>query len=140
MIHFSSVSELARTLGGVPTEMAAGLREELPHIGETLMRRSQDNASWSDRIPDAHYLKVGLGATTGGVTVGVDQTAAPHARPYEGLSAGGSSGFFRHPVYGNDWWVSQDTRPFLAPAVEETRPELTDAISELVHRVTGLLR
>jgi hypothetical protein len=140
MIQFRSVSELARTLGGVPAEMAAELRAELPRIGELLKSRSEANASWSDRIPGAHYLKVGLGSTTGGVTVGVDQTLAPHARPYEGLSSGGSRGFFRHPVYGDPdiSWVSQDTRPFIAPAVEETRPEMQAAIEALVHKVTGL--
>jgi hypothetical protein len=139
MIQFRSVSELARTLGGVPVEMAAELRVELPLIGEKFMALSQANSSWSDRIPGAHYLQVGLGSTTGGVSVGVDQVAAPHARPYEGMSSGGGRGFFRHPVYGNeDVWVSQDTRPFLAPAVEETRPEMQEAIEALVHKVTGL--
>jgi hypothetical protein len=137
-VHFRSVSELARTLGAVPVEMARELRAELPVIGEKFMARSQENASWSSRIPDAHYMKVGTGATTGGVTVGVDQTLAPHARAYEGLAPGGDHrGFFRHPVYGNDWWVSQDTRPFIAPAAEETRPEMVAAIEALVHRVTG---
>jgi hypothetical protein len=136
-VYFRSVTELARTLGGVPAEMAAELRPALADIGEKLKSRSQENASWSTRIPGAHYLKVGVGATTGGVTVGVDQTIAPHARPYEGITSGGK-GFFRHPVYGNDWWVSEDTRPFISPAVEQTRPELMDEIEALVHRVTGL--
>jgi hypothetical protein len=89
MIQFRSVSELARTLGGVPTEMAAELRAELPLIGESLRSRSEDNSSWSSRIPGAHYVKVGLGSS-GGVSVGVDASLAPHARPYEGLSSGGS--------------------------------------------------
>lgn len=139
MFHFSSVSELARTLGGIPAGMAAGLREELPHIAEVAKARSQANSSWSSRIPGAHYVKVGL-SSTGGATIGVDQEAAPHARPYEGLSSGGSRGFFRHPVYGDPDipWVQQDTRPFLAPAVEETRPEMTEAVEALIHRVTGL--
>jgi hypothetical protein len=136
-VYFRSVTELARTLGGVPAEFAAELRPALADIGERLKSRSQDNASWSDRIPGAHYIKVGLGSTTGGVTVGVDQTIAPHARPYEGLSSGGH-GFFRHPVYGHDWWVSEDTRPFLSPAVEATQPEMTDEIEALIHKVTGL--
>lgn len=140
MIQFRSVSELARTLGAVPAEMAVELRAELPVIGEKLKARSQENSSWSSRIPGAHYLKVGLGSTTGGVSVGVDQTLAPHARPYEGLSSGGSRGFFRHPVYGDPDipWQQQDTRPFIAPAVEATRPEMRDAIEALVHKVTGL--
>jgi hypothetical protein len=139
MIQFRSVSELARTLGGVPVEMAAELRVELPVIGEKFMARSQENSSWSSRIPGAQYVKVGLGSS-GGVTVGVDQTIAPHARPYEGLSSGGSRGFFKHPVYDDPdiAWVTESTRPFMAPAAEATRPEMNADIEALIHRVTGL--
>jgi hypothetical protein len=138
MIHFDSVSELARTFGRVPEEMAAGLREELPAAGQALLRASQANASWSTRIPAAHYLRAGTGVN-GGVSVGVDSVAAPHARPYEGMTVGGSRAFFRHPVFGNrDNWVQEATRPFLRPAVEAERPALEAAITALVHKVTSI--
>jgi hypothetical protein len=43
-------------------------------------------------------------------------------------------------VYGDPdiSWVTEATRPFMAPAVEATRPEMQDAIEALVHKVTGL--
>jgi hypothetical protein len=139
-VHHESVAELARTFGRIPAEFAAGLREELPRAGEALMRRSQANASWSSRIPGAHYVRPDLSSRSGGVVVGVDQAAAPHARPYEGLSSGGSRGFFRHPVFGDPDipWEQQDTRPFLAPAVEAEGPALVDAIRDLVRQITSL--
>lgn len=136
MIHAESVSELARVFGRVPAEMAAGLREELPAAGERLMRASQQNASWSSRIPAAHYLRVSV-SSSGGVSVGVDQVAAPHARPYEGLSSGGSRGFFRHPNWGRDDWSQEATRPFLAPAVEQEGPALKEAIGQLIRNITS---
>lgn len=133
--HFESVSELARTFGRVPAEFAAGLRTELPAAGQALLRASQANASWSSRIPAAHYLKTSVSAT-GGVSVGVDASAAPHARPYEGMSG---QSFFRHPVYGNrEVWVSQNTRPFLRPAAEAEGPALEEAIRALVRKVTSI--
>lgn len=59
-------------------------------------------------------------------------SSAPHARPYEGLSAG-SAGKFRHPVYADAenftrraWtWVTSPTRPFLMPAAEAGEQETT---------------
>lgn len=137
-IHAESVGELARTFGRVPAEMTAGLRAELPAAGQRLLRASQAGASWSSRIPGAHYLRTSLAQSGGGVSVGVDATAAPHARAYEGLTQGGSRGFFRHPTYGHDPWVSQDTRPFLRPAIEAEAPRLEEAIRALVRKATSL--
>lgn len=138
-IHAQSVSELARTFGRIPAEMAAGLREELPQIGQILMRRSQANASWSSRIPGAHYVRARLGSSHGGVEVGVDRVAAPHARPYEGLAPGGNSRFFRHPTNDTpNTWVTQETRPFFRPAAEETAPEMETRIRALVRTVTRI--
>jgi hypothetical protein len=137
-VHFRSVTEAARTLGRIPVEMTRLLRPALTEAGQDLMRMSQENASWSTRIPAAHYLKVGLGSTTGGVTVGVDSTLAPHARPYEGLSSGGSRGFFRHPTWGDDPWVQEDTRPFIAPAALAEGPRLEQRIEDIVTEVTRI--
>lgn len=138
-IHAESVTELARTFGRLPTEMAEGLRRELPVAGQRLLRLSQANSSWSGRIPGAHYIRARL-SRTGGVEVGVDASKAPHARPYEGLSSGGSRGFFRHPVYGDPDipWQQQATRPFLKPAVEVEGPRLEEAVRALVRKVTSL--
>lgn len=140
--HYESVSDLARTFGRVPAEMAAGLRAELPAVGAELMAVSQANSSWSSRIPGAHFIRARV-SQSGGVEVGVDQGDAPHARPYEGLSAGGSGGEFRHPVYGptetrpDPPWVPEATRPFLRPAAEAVGPQLEDRIRSLVQRVTA---
>lgn len=137
MIHAESVSELARVFGSVPAGMAQGLREELPEIGRRVERRSQANSAWSRRIPAAHYVRVSV-SQSGGVTVGVDAQAAPHARPYEGLSSGGRRGTFRHPNWGRDDWSEERTRPFLRPAADAERPDAEEAIRQLVRRVTAL--
>jgi hypothetical protein len=138
MIHAESVSQLARVLGRVPAEMATELQPALREAGEAVMHASQANASWSSRIPAAHYLETSV-SQTGGVAVRVDQTLAPHARPYEGISAGADSrGFFRHPVYGNDWWVSEGTRPFLRPAVESEGDHAKELIAAAIRKATSL--
>ena len=45
----------------------------------------------------------------------------------------GNGGTFRHPVFGTDTWVSQDTHPFLAPALAGHEAEVTTALTAAIH-------
>ncbi len=75
-----------------------------------------------------------------GVRIVARKAIAPHARVYEGLSAG-RGGSFRHPVFQRrnlqtprrEVWVTQRTRAFLLPAVQAGRErivtELGDALT-----------
>jgi hypothetical protein len=60
----------------------------------------------------------------------VNTRKAPHARPYEGITSRGST--FRHPVFGHDVWVEQETRPFLFPAVEAKKDAAVDLVKQAV--------
>lgn len=70
------------------------------------------------------------GAQTAGVFLRVNAARAPHARPYEGMTGRNP---FRHPVFGDrSVWVAERTRPFLVPAVQETRPEVMGAAVDAI--------
>lgn len=52
--------------------------------------------------------------------------AAPHARPYEGITGNAE---FRHPVFGRAW-VPEGTRPYLKPAAEAAGDRILPAIGD----------
>lgn len=136
-VHFRSVSEFAAALGRVPAEIQATLRPRLVEAGNIVAEDARQNASWSSRIPGAISVSAPI-TRNGGVLIRVDSEAAPHARPYEGLSAGGASGVFRHPVFDDPDipWQPQATRPFLQPAVDADRDEVVRLVEEAVHEAT----
>lgn len=112
-IIYTDVSSLAIGLGKVPVQVRAAVRPAVNQAAELIAAQARANASWSSRIPGAISTSVRF-SSRGGAVVRVSSAAAPHARPYEGIGNPGST--FRHPVYGNDWWVEQAERPFLIPA------------------------
>jgi hypothetical protein len=67
----------------------------------------------------------------------INAEKAAHARPFEGLSRGGRN-VFRHRVFGTDTWVSQQTRPFLVPAVNAARAQAQEDIGFAVDDVARL--
>jgi hypothetical protein len=73
-------------------------------------------ASWSTRIPGA----VSVQTNGNGAAVTVDSRIAPEAGP---LNNRGQAGTFTHPVYGNDWTVQQQARPFLAAGARRGQAE-----------------
>lgn len=110
------------------------VRPKLRLIGEQLRSAAAANASWSTRIPGAMSIEVSFRANREGIRLRVDQAKAPHARPYEGMTSGGS---FRHPVFGTgdrqgfwtkDTFVSQATRPFMLPAAVAVQPAASQLI------------
>lgn len=121
---------IARDLRKLPAETRKVVRPKLREAGQVVQQKAQQNASWSSRIPDTVKVVTSFRENREGVTVRAGGPNAPHARPYEGLSSRGTT--FRHPVYGNDWWVAQAARPFLFPAAQETEGQVTAAIQSVL--------
>jgi hypothetical protein len=125
-LDISGVRPLVAELGAMTPAMRAALRSGFRTAGMLAARRAQQNASWSRRIPAAIVARPLTGARSAGVFLRVNSSRAPHARAFEGLGRRANR-FFRHPVFGQDVWVSEPTRPFLSPAVRDTRPDAVDA-------------
>lgn len=120
-----------RDLRALDKKLANQLNRRLREVVTTdIIPTAQSNAGWSSRIPGAIKPKV----TQRWVGARVDRKRAPHGRPYEGLQTGmRSRGVFRHPVFGNrKVWVSQKTRPFLAPAFDANRETAAEAAKQAI--------
>ena len=116
--------QLRRDMGKVPPEMRTAMRRAVREIGQEIVIEGRTTASWSKTIPSAFRVETRFGGSRmPGVIIRVaNKGATVHARPYEGMTG---YRWFRHPVFADAWnqtprewtWVSQRTRPFLAPAV-----------------------
>lgn len=131
-IEYESVSALATAFGRVPAEVAAALRPALLQAAQLVADQAKENASYSTRIPAAISVSSRV-STNGGALVRVDSAQAPEARVLELGNAGSrNAATFRHPVFGTDTWVIQDTQPFLFPAVKQKKDEAVALIREAV--------
>lgn len=120
-----------RTLKQLDQTVSRELNRELRRVlNATIVPAARANASWSSRIPGA--IKPTVGTTKIGARVASKQ--APHGRAFEGLAKGlRSRSSFRHPVFGNrNVWVSQATRPFLAPAFDTHAAAATKAAEQAI--------
>jgi hypothetical protein len=127
------IRKLTKELDGIPKELRKQLRPALKAAAEPIVADAKGRASWSARIPRAITLSVRLGQRDPGVSIRVRSTAAPHGRPYEGITGNAS---FRHPVFGHrDRWVAQATRSYLAPAAEAGMDGVLAASVEVVDQV-----
>lgn len=121
-IGVNGIRPIVGELGRMTPVMRATLRVGFRAAGGLAARRAQVNASWSRRIPSAIMVRPLTGARSAGVFLRINSAKAPHARAFEGLGRRANR-FFRHPVFGSDVWVDQATRPFLVPAVDDTRDD-----------------
>lgn len=133
-IDAAEVRAFADQLRGFPRELRPKLRRNIREAATGLVQDIKSNASWSDRIPGAVKTRVGFGARSSGVQIFVDSGAAPHARPFEGISGGST---FRHPVFGGPAWVSQETRPFFMRAVASNERKVIDAVQSAIDDTLG---
>jgi hypothetical protein len=130
LIGSAGAAVLARRLDEVPVKARRRVAVGLRRSGEAVRSSAAQNASWSSRIPASLGVKVRFAGRTQGVAIVADAVAAPHARPYEGVTG---SGEFRHPVFGHETvWVAQGTRPFLRPAVVSNQDVVVDAMNDAV--------
>lgn len=111
-----AIRQLQRALDGIPKELRKNLRPALKAAAQPIVQDAKARAVWSARIPRAITLSIRFSRRDPGVSIRVRSAAAPHGRPLEGITGNAT---FRHPVHGHrDRWVPQETRPYLAPAVE----------------------
>jgi hypothetical protein len=127
---------IARDMRALPEEARKAVRPALRKAGMVVAREAQVNASWSSRIPGTIRVVTSFRVNREGITVRAGGASAPHARPYENL---GDPGAFRHPVHGNDWWVSQTARPFLFKAARSTEGTVTAMVTETMDEVAQSL-
>lgn len=130
----SSLRLYGADIARLPKELRSALRPRMRAAGEITLARAKANASWSSRIPGALSLRVSFAKRNPGVTILANAGAAPHARPFEGITDASS---FRHPVFGNDVWVSQATRPFMRPAAKESGEQVVTEIAAAIDDAAG---
>ena len=131
------LAEIARDLRRLDPESRKAVRPKLREAGRMIAAEAAVNASWSSRIPATIKVVTSFQTNREGVTVRAGGKNAPHARPYEGLSARG--GTFKHPVFHYDTWVSEPTRPFLFKAAEDTQSTVETFMREVLDEVSGRL-
>lgn len=106
-------AELKAMEGSLQVELRRGMAAAAGPAVESVKR----SAAWSSRIPGAVRAQPYFTARRAGVRIIVDATKAPEGRP---LEHGGESGTFRHPVFGQNTWVTQPARPFFYSALEKS--------------------
>lgn len=124
------VSQLARDLNRMGPIQRRNMRGAFERIGQAALSDARSRAgAWSSRIPAAISFRSITDTTRGrvGGELRVSKDKAPHARAFEGLGQGGK---FRHPVFGRDRWVAQNTRPFVWPAVRGRAVEMGRAVEQ----------
>lgn len=137
---------LYTALKGIEGNLRVEMRRGIVAAAKPVADRVKANASWSSRIPGAVKTKVSFSAKSAGVTVYVDASKAPEARPLEN---GGSGGTFRHPVFADQsrqtradyTWVSQKAHPFFGSASKSEDSKITagiNAIADAVEKKAGL--
>lgn len=126
------IRRLIRDLGKIPPSLRKSLRPAIRAAAQPIVSDARQRASWSTRIPGAIKVSQTFSGRRAGVRIVVSSRRAPHARAYEGI---GGQRVFRHPVFGHDVWVGQQTRPFLIPAVQAHAGTVRTAIAETVDRV-----
>lgn len=128
-------SQLQKDLNRMGPAQLRRMRRDFTRIGQSMQSDARSRAgAWSTRIPSAITTRPIADAGRGrvGVELRVSKRV-PHARPYEGISQQGSSGHFRHPVFGHaDRWVTQKTRPYAWPAVRGRAADARRAVEKAV--------
>lgn len=132
------MGQISKDLRALPKETQKAVRPELRRVGRMVAREAAVKASWSTRIPATIKVVTSFQTNREGVTIRAGGPKAPHARPYEGITASG--GTFRRPVYGNyDVWVTTATRPFLLPAAQSTKSTVDSAMREVLDKASGAI-
>jgi hypothetical protein len=128
------IERLIHDMGRIPDDLRKKLRPRLRIAGRIVADDAKARASWSTRIPRAIRVSTSFTGRRPGVSVIVNKSKAPHARPYE---HGGEPGKFRHPRWGDRRrWFDQQARPFLAPALQAKGDTAGRLITEAVDQTT----
>lgn len=126
----NAIRRLIRQHGKFPDDLRQGLRPAMREAAQPVLGDARRRSGWSTRIPRAMRLATSFTRRQAGVSIVVDRTRAPHARPHEGIRGNRT---FRHPVHGNrNVWVEQSTRPFLVPAADMHGRRVVEAVNRVV--------
>lgn len=124
-----AIRALQKDIGKFEPELRKALRPALKSAVEPIAADARGRASWSTRIPRAISVSVRFSRDPG-VLIRVRRAAAPHGRAYEGITG---AVLFQHPVFGHrDRQVTEDTRPYLEPAVTAGADNVLGAAVEAV--------
>src|SRR3982751_4369573 len=90
----AAMEQLARDLHKMGAGGRRRLQERFRSLGQPVLARARANAGWSTRIPAAMSVKgvANQSSVRLGIELRVSAAAAPHARAYEGITAGAGGG------------------------------------------------
>lgn len=133
-VNTSQVTALRGRMAAAGSSMPADIGTGLRAAGQIVATAAKGLASWSSRIPATITVQPGQNE----VTVWAGGSSAPHAAPYEGIAGNAT---FRHPAYGNrNVWVTQETRPYLVPGLNNSSDqivaEIGKALDHVIARIT----
>lgn len=132
----SNLTKAAKDLRKVAPELAKELNKELKAAAQIIVTEAKAEAQWSSRIPA--LIKVERRGLSVKIVAGAGQR--PHESEAHAFEHGGLPGKFRHPVGGNrENWVSQDARPFIAPAFLARIDPAMNRIVAAIDRALGAL-
>lgn len=103
--------------GGGAGSANADLGRRLREAAQIIADQARVNASWSRRVPAS--IKV-----SGSATISISSSSPP---AYPNEIAG-----VRHPTFGHSPWVTNQYRPFLAPAGDEKADEAAVKFAEVI--------
>lgn len=168
---------LSESLRNTDKAFAASLKRELRKAvqeeGAALVQGIKARASWStgntsstkyphSSIAAATSIAITLGTKSANVRIRVNNSKAPHARPWEMGSGRSASGVLRHPVFGrkaaggaeaspivrskrqsarqnvdrSKWtWTTTTTRPFFFSTIGQRDPITTKRFEEVMNKV-----
>jgi hypothetical protein len=99
--------------------MAGGLPMRLREAGDLVAEEARVVAApWSKQVPPS--IEVHEGADAVIVSSGVGPS---YPNEVKGV---------RHPVFGHDAWVTNEFRPFLAPAVDAKAGQAAEVVAKVV--------
>ncbi len=104
--------------GGSGGSASGDLGRRLKEAGQYVADLAKGHASWSAQCPPA--IKVRGGATGISIVCG-----APPAYPNEIPGV-------RHPTFGHDPWVTNQHRPFFAPAADEGADHAAEIVAGVI--------
>lgn len=122
-------------------QIDAQARKALP---KRLRAAAKPMVTDANRMKPSSQIRVGMRVKLSGrngASIKI-QATSPKRPPLAGLfelGSKGTPGAIRHPTYGHQPWVSQPTRPYLAPAADRNaaraREELAKVIDDLAKTI-----
>lgn len=118
-------------LKGVAPAVQKALNRDLRAYAKVVATAAKANASFSKKIPPT------IGVTATAKFAGIRVKGQPG--PLFERGSQGNPGEIRHPLFGNyDFWYSQPTHPFVAPAIHATESTALASMKRAVEKAGQL--